>query len=61
MSDITAIVCPNCGDTYDKSKAIGLDLLGSKCLRCGGWYIPYECEVVMDEIAFGAIGFKVER
>lgn len=61
--NITAIVCPHCNVTYDKDKSVseGLNMNSTKCLRCNMPYVPSECVVKMDEIAFSAIGFKGER
>ena len=50
--DIRAIVCPHCGDTYNKEDAQGLNPYSTNCLRCGGKYAPIEQEVTMTDFAF---------
>lgn len=50
--DINAIVCPHCGDTYNKKDAKGLNLYNTMCLRCNQYYMPLKNQVTMTDFSF---------
>ena len=52
---ITAIKCPHCCDIYDKSKAEGLNMYSTRCLKCNMPYIPNENEFSVIDVVFNAI------